>query len=58
MLLTDEQQALRAGAAGPEAREVSAPISAADATSRFEFVTLEWARQWPAEEIWKARKRG
>ena len=20
--------------------------------------TLEWARQWPSEEIWKARKRG
>jgi SAM-dependent methyltransferase len=27
------------------------------ATSRHPFVTLEWARQWPCEEIWKARKR-
>ena len=27
-----------------------------DATSRFEFVTLEWARQWPCEEIWVARR--
>src|SRR5262245_48097798 len=30
---------------------------AADATSRYPFVTLEWARQWPCEEVWKARKR-
>jgi SAM-dependent methyltransferase len=30
---------------------------AADATTTFEdFVPLEWARQWPAEEIWVARK--
>jgi SAM-dependent methyltransferase/GNAT superfamily N-acetyltransferase len=29
----------------------------ADATTRFPFVTLEWARQWPSEEVWKARKR-
>ncbi len=27
-----------------------------DATSRFEFVTLEWARRWPCEEIWVARR--
>jgi len=30
---------------------------AADATTRYPFVTLEWARQWPCEEVWKARKR-
>jgi SAM-dependent methyltransferase len=30
----------------------------ADATTRYPFVTLEWARQWPCEEAWKARKRG
>jgi SAM-dependent methyltransferase len=24
---------------------------------RWDFVTLEWARRWPSEEIWKARKR-
>jgi SAM-dependent methyltransferase len=29
----------------------------ADATTRYPFVTLEWARQWPSEEVWKARKR-
>ena len=27
------------------------------ATTRFPFVTVEWARQWPSEEVWKARKR-
>jgi SAM-dependent methyltransferase len=30
---------------------------ASDATTRAPFVTLEWARQWPCEEVWKARKR-
>ena len=24
---------------------------------RYPFVTLEWSRQWPAEEIWRARRR-
>lgn len=28
----------------------------ADAITRFPFITLEWARRWPGEEIWKARK--
>ncbi len=27
------------------------------ATTTYPYVTLEWARQWPAEEAWKARKR-
>ena len=27
-----------------------------DATTRYPFVTLEWARTWPCEEVWKARK--
>jgi SAM-dependent methyltransferase len=26
------------------------------ATTRYPFVTLEWARQWPCEEVWKASK--
>ena len=26
-------------------------------TTSYEYVTLEWARQWPAEEIWKARRQ-
>ncbi len=28
------------------------------ATTRDPFVTLEWSRRWPCEEVWKARKRG
>jgi SAM-dependent methyltransferase len=31
---------------------------APDATTRYPFVTLEWARRWPCEEVWIARKRG
>jgi SAM-dependent methyltransferase len=27
------------------------------ATTRHPYVTLEWARKWPSEEVWKARKR-
>ncbi len=27
------------------------------ATTRYPFVTGEWARRWPSEEIWVARKR-
>jgi len=27
------------------------------ATSSYPFVTAEWARRWPSEEVWKARKR-
>jgi SAM-dependent methyltransferase len=29
----------------------------ADAATTYEWVSLEWARSWPAEEIWVARKR-
>jgi SAM-dependent methyltransferase len=28
-----------------------------DATTRYSHVTLEWARRWPSEEVWKARRR-
>jgi SAM-dependent methyltransferase len=27
-----------------------------DASSTYDFVPLEWARRWPAESIWKARR--
>jgi SAM-dependent methyltransferase len=27
-------------------------------TTSYPLATLEWARQWPTEEVWKARKRG
>ena len=26
-------------------------------TTRFPWITLEWSRRWPCEEIWRARKR-
>ena len=29
-----------------------------DATTTHPFAPVEWARRWPAEEVWKARKRG
>ena len=25
-------------------------------SGRWDFVTLDWARRWPSEEVWKARK--
>jgi SAM-dependent methyltransferase len=28
------------------------------ATTTYDFVTIEWARKWPSEEVWRARKRG
>jgi SAM-dependent methyltransferase len=27
-------------------------------SGRFTFVTPEWARRWPSEEIWRVRKQG
>ena len=36
--------------------EVQAPETA-KAHPRYDYVSPEWARQWPAEEIWAARKR-
>ena len=38
-----------------ELREIQPP---ADATTRYEYVTIDWARRWPSEEVWKVRKRG
>jgi SAM-dependent methyltransferase len=37
--------------------ELQAPAGAVD-HPYYEYVTAEWARNWPAEEIWKARKHG
>jgi SAM-dependent methyltransferase len=36
--------------------ELQAPDAAGDHTY-YDYVSAEWARQWPAEEIWAARKR-
>jgi SAM-dependent methyltransferase len=30
---------------------------AEDVTTRYPFVSPQWARSWPAEEVWKVRKR-
>jgi hypothetical protein len=30
----------------------------ADSTTTYDFVTLGWVRQWPCEEVWRARKVG
>ena len=29
----------------------------ADATTTYPYVTLEWARRWPSEEVWVARRQ-
>jgi SAM-dependent methyltransferase len=36
--------------------EVQAPAGA-EKHARYDYVTPEWARKWPAEEIWVARKQ-
>jgi SAM-dependent methyltransferase len=37
--------------------EIQAPVDA-ETHEYYDFVTADWARKWPSEEIWKARKRG
>ena len=34
--------------------ELRPPVGA---TTRYPYVTVEWARRWPSEEVWMARKR-
>jgi SAM-dependent methyltransferase len=41
---------------GFEIEELTEVRPPAGATTRYPHITLEWARQWPCEEIWKARK--
>jgi SAM-dependent methyltransferase len=36
--------------------EIQAP-EGAETHARYDFVSAEWARKWPSEEIWRARKR-
>ena len=49
---------LRANALGVERLlELFAPDDA-ETHGYYDFVTAEWARKWPAEEIWVARKHG
>jgi SAM-dependent methyltransferase len=37
--------------------EVQAPRDA-ETHPHYDYVSADWGRRWPAEEIWKARKRG
>ncbi len=37
-------------------RELFAPVDAVD-HPYYKWVPVEWAKRWPAEEIWRARKR-
>jgi hypothetical protein len=39
---------------GRDLVEIRAPEGA---TTRYTFVTPKWARRWPSEEVWIARKR-
>ena len=43
--------------AGFEIEDLIALRAPEDATTPYPFVTREWARQWPYEEVWKARKK-
>jgi SAM-dependent methyltransferase len=43
---------------GFEVEELIDVLPPVGAATRYPFVTLEWARQWPSEEVWKVRKRG
>jgi SAM-dependent methyltransferase len=45
------------GRSGFEIEDLLELRPAATATTRYPFVTLDWARQWPSEEVWKVRKR-
>lgn len=43
----------RCGFAVEELQEIRPP---GDATTTYTHVTLEWARRWPCEELWRARR--
>ena len=44
---------LDSGFAVEELIEVEVPEGS---TTRYPWVPLDWARQWPCEEVWKARR--
>jgi SAM-dependent methyltransferase len=43
---------------GFEVQDLGEIQPAPGATARLPLATIEWARQWPCEEVWKARKSG
>jgi SAM-dependent methyltransferase len=44
--------------AGFEVEDMVEVYAPDDAESRFDFVTADWGRRWPVEEVWFARRRG
>jgi SAM-dependent methyltransferase len=42
--------------AGFEIEELVEVRPSATSSTRYPFVTLDWARQWPCEEVWKVRR--
>jgi SAM-dependent methyltransferase len=47
----------RLRASGFEIEELIEVRPPETATTQYPFVTLEWSRRWPAEEIWRARRQ-
>lgn len=45
------------GASGFEIEDLVELYPAEDGTTTFPYVTLQWARQWPTEEVWISRRR-
>jgi SAM-dependent methyltransferase len=43
---------------GFEIEELLEPRIPEGATTRYPWMTAEWARRWPCEEAWKVRRRG
>ncbi len=43
---------------GFEIEELLEPQVPEGATTRYPWMTVDWARRWPCEEAWKVRKRG
>ena len=42
---------------GFEVEDLSEVRPPEGATTGYQWMTIEWARRWPCEEVWKARKR-
>jgi hypothetical protein len=43
---------------GFEVRDLVELRPGEDTTLNYDFVSAQWARRWPSEEVWKARKVG
>ena len=54
----ERRRGLRAAPPGLEVEDLLELRPEPGASTRYPFVTLDWARRWPCEEVWKARKLG